>query len=124
MLSLVFFVAVFGRVDPVPVWGAGNLAFDNGVQAFMIALMSTLAPRALLRRRLAMTDGPSLILRAVATGVVTASSAAGVAAAIFAASGIAAVPWNGALAFKLLLGAALAAVVTPIGLAAILRRAQ
>ena len=47
VLSLAFFIAVFGRTSPVALWGMGHWVFDFIPQSFMIALMSTLVPGAL-----------------------------------------------------------------------------
>lgn len=48
-ISIGFYVAVFGRSDLIPVWGIGNLAFDNLPQSFAVALMSALVPGLLAR---------------------------------------------------------------------------
>ncbi len=121
LMSLAFFLLIFGRQGPVAVWGPGNLALDNVVQAFMIALMSTLVPGALLRRRLGLKGGRELLVRAAITAVIASILAAGLAALVFAGGEIDALPWAGALRFKLALGASVAAIVTPIGLTAIAR---
>lgn len=48
-ISIGFYLAVFGRTDPIPVWGIGNLAFDYLPQSFAVALMSALIPGLLTR---------------------------------------------------------------------------
>lgn len=123
MLSLAFFLLVFGTRAQIAIWGAGNLAFDNAVQAFMIALMSTLVPGMLLHRRLRIAIGSRIAARALTSAVAAAVLAGGLAAAGFAIFGIDMLDWSHALVFKLLLGAAIAAIVTPLGLKAILRAA-
>ncbi len=51
-LSLVFFLFAFGLEHPIEIRGLGNWVFDFSPQSFMIALMSTLVPGAIARRRL------------------------------------------------------------------------
>ena len=51
VLSLVFCFLVFGRQALVPVGGAGGLIVDSLPQSFMVALMSSLVPTLLTRRR-------------------------------------------------------------------------
>jgi hypothetical protein len=47
VLTLAFFLIVFGRSGPVPVWGVGAYVFDFVPQGFMIGLMGSLVPGAL-----------------------------------------------------------------------------
>lgn len=54
VLSIVFVLLMFGRLDRVPVMGGGGLIVDGVPQGFAIALMATLVPTMLTRRRLAL----------------------------------------------------------------------
>lgn len=112
--SLGFFLLIFGGTGPVTVWGMGQLAFDNAIQAFMIALMSTLVPGALLLRRLP----GSLVVRAALAGLAAAVIGGGALAAILSLGDVAALAWRDALILKLTFGAVIAAIVTPICLRA------
>jgi hypothetical protein len=130
VLSLVFFLAVFGTSGAVPVWGMGHYVFDFGPQAFMIALMATLVPGALAGK--ALRSGKvaayaghsrlprSLWQRALLLAVVSAIAAVAGAAAILALLGLAELPYAPALAAKLGFSAALATAVTPAALRAAL----
>ncbi|NBC35954.1 hypothetical protein GTZ99_05225 [Novosphingobium sp. FSY-8] len=130
VLSLVFFVAVFGLSGPVMVWGAGHYVFDFGPQAFMIGLMATLVPGALAAkaRRSGNVEAyptPSrlprlLMVRALLLGAASAVAAVALAAAVLMLAGATQLPLIPALAAKLVFGAALAAYITPIGLKAAL----
>lgn len=130
VLSLVFFLIVFGQVDPVPMWGVGNWVFDFLPQSFMIALMGTLVPGALTAKRLragALQPSPqpsrlpsSLAFRALMLAVAAALVGTAIVAAIVAMAGITALAWTPALVLKVLYGIVLAALVTPIGLRAAL----
>jgi len=129
-LSLGFFLAVFGLGGTVPVWGAGHYVFDFAPQAFMIALMATLVPGALAARarragKVAPWIGHSrlparLWQRALLFGFLSALGAVAASAALLSALGLTALPFAPALAAKLAFAAALAALVTPIGLRAAL----
>jgi hypothetical protein len=127
LLSLLFFLLVFGLPARVPVAGPGGYAFDFVPQSFMIALMSTLVPGLLTaarirQRRIAGSaeTGVAIVRRALLTAVV-AALAGGVVAAVLLYSGVATLPLVPALAAKILYGAVLASVVTPIGLHRALR---
>ena len=127
-LSALFFWLVFRRLDPVPVWGAGKWVFDFAPQSFMIALMSVLVPGALTRRKIATGQiVPSgqrarrpLIVRALTAACLCAMLGAAFVALVVLITGIAVLPWRTALLVKVGYGAALAAIVTPIGLRATL----
>jgi hypothetical protein len=122
-LSLGFFLLLFGRTDPIPVWGLGKYAFDFVPQSFMIALMSTVVPGILaIRRRraglVARVESPprlprKLLQRALLVALLAVLLGAGLAALILSAIGIDTIAWTPALAFKLLYGGALAIIVTP-----------
>lgn len=134
VLSGVFFLLVFGRTDPVPVWGPGAYVFDFMPQAFAVAFMGTLVPSALARKarragkvaarptRLRLPR--ALPLRALALALPAAGLAVAGSAAILAALGLAALPWGVALAAKLVFGAALALVITTLALRATLGEAS
>ncbi|MFD1786158.1 hypothetical protein ACFSC3_01095 [Sphingomonas floccifaciens] len=57
VLSIAFTLAVFGRVAQVP---AGDLIFDAVPQTFMVALMATLVPTLLTRKRLKQGRAPTM----------------------------------------------------------------
>lgn len=126
VLSAGFFLLVFGRASPVPLWGVGNWTFDFLPQSFMIALMSTLVPGAITRKRL--RDGvlkpsgirprlpSSLIARALVLGVGAAAVGTASVAAVAAVLGGEEMVWGAAFALKVVYGIALAAIVTPPGL--------
>ncbi len=129
-LSMAFYAAVFGRIDPVPVWGLGKWVFDFVPQGFMIGLMSTLVPGAITARRLSRGEvarlaGRSLLpralgWRAVVIALASAAVSAAAMAAIAFACGLQALPMIAAATIKVGWGALLALVVTPIGLRAAL----
>ena len=131
-ITFVFFLIVFGFSGPVEIWGAGKFVFDFLPQAFMIALMATLVPGAMTASKLRQgelqsIEGRSKLPKALplrALLIATAAAVASVAlfAGLFFVSGLAALNWFVALAAKLSFGAALAAVVTPIGLRAAMMR--
>jgi hypothetical protein len=135
VLTLLFFLLLFGGMAHVPLWGMGHWAFDFIPQSLMIALMSTLIPGLLTRRAVAsgriIANGPpsrlpaNPVVRAVLVALaVTAIVVALVAAAHFMASADHAapgtIPFAAALAIKLAYAAVLAAAVTPPGLRAAL----
>ncbi len=130
ILSLVFFLLVFGLREPAPVWGVGNFAFDFLPQSFMIAFMSALVPGALALRKLRtgqinVWQGKSRLpktqlARALFLAVISAALGVAAAATLLGLSGREMVAWGAALAIKIAYGALLAAVVTPIGLRATL----
>lgn len=128
VLSLIFFLLVFGTPASVRVAGAGGYGMDFVPQSLMIALMASLVPGAIaaakLRRAgLAAAEARAALLRRSLT---TALLGAGVGAAIgwllALLLPVAAIPLVPALFAKILYGALLAAIVTPIGLRRALRR--
>ncbi|MEH3040473.1 MAG: hypothetical protein PGN21_10480 [Sphingomonas paucimobilis] len=130
VLSLVFFLLVIGLPTPVPVPGMTGYAVDFVPQSFMIALMSTLVPGLLTAARIragrilgSAEAGGSTVLRALLTAII-AALAGGVVAAGLLASGVATLPLVPALIAKILYGAVLAWVVTPIGLRRALRSTE
>ena len=131
-LSAVFFLLVFGRTDPIPVWGLGKYAFDFVPQSFMIALMSAVVPGILaIRRRRAglveRVESPPrlprrLLPRALLVAVLAVLLGAGCIALVLFAARIDNISRIPALLFKLLYGGALAALVTPPTLRAALHQ--
>jgi len=131
VLSLAFFLIVFGTADQVPSRGAAGLAVDFIPQSFMIALMSTLVPGALTLRRVRAGALPrssrstrlpaKLVPRALLVAVLAVLIGAGIAGAVvwFWAPGT--LGWLPALLIKLAYGGLLAAITTPPGLRAALR---
>lgn len=132
MFSLVFFYLIFGRTDPVPVWGSAAFAADLIPQSFMVALMATLVPGAIMGRKLRAglvqpIASPSRlprrrILRALILATVSVAVLAGAGSALLWLSGLTSIGWHAALLVKLAIGAAVAAAVTPAGLKAELRQ--
>jgi hypothetical protein len=131
LLSLAFFLAMFGMHGRVPLWGMGNYVFDFVPQSFAIAGMSVLVPGMLTARKLALgavapLAGPSpwparLVPRALLFALMATAAGGGLAAALAFLSGATGIGWSTALTFKLGYGAALAWIVTPIGMRAVLR---
>ena len=125
-LSLLFFLIVFGRTNPVPVWGPGMWVFDFLPQSFMIALMGTLVPGAITARRLktgvlqpsaATSRRPrALVLRALLLAMLSAVLGTGLVALLSLAIGLVTLDWTMALVLKVAYGLALAGIVTPVGL--------
>jgi hypothetical protein len=134
VVNILFFFLVFGTKGPIEVWGAGQYAFDFVPQSFMTALLCTWLPGVITRKRLASGAvnhllGPrprpaSLILRGLLYGVVALGLGAGAVAAGLYLLGLHEVNWLGGFVFKLAFGAIVAAIVTPLGLRALLREAS
>ena len=130
ILSMVFFLLVFGPSEPAPVWGFGNYVFDFLPQSFMIAFMSALVPGTLALRKLRtgqidVLPGKSrlpnaLLARAFLLAVISSIFGVAAAAALLELSGQEMVAWGPAFAIKIAYGALLAVIVTPIGLRATL----
>ncbi|MEH3107839.1 MAG: hypothetical protein PGN09_11340 [Sphingomonas fennica] len=116
VISIGFFLAVFGLGKPVPVAALGP---DFLPQCFMVALMGCLIPAAILRRKAgaAIRD---VVLRAFAIAAVALVVAGGGAWALTAAIGPVPIAAGAALAIKALFGALLAAATTPIAVRAAL----
>jgi hypothetical protein len=118
VLSTGFFIAVFGGVDPIPVWGRGNFAFDFIPQSCAVALMAALVPGLLGRAQLAKQNAPhvpaigAVVRTAIAAGLTGLVAGAGLAALGLLASGAETVPHGPAFAGKIIYGAALGALVT------------
>lgn len=131
VLSLVFFLIVFGTATMVPSRGLHGLAVDFIPQSFMIALMSTLVPGALTLRRvragtLPRSSLPSrlpakLVPRALLVAVLAVLIGAGIAGTVVWFAAPDTLGWLPALLIKLAYGGLLAAITTPPGLRAALR---
>ncbi len=131
VLSLAFFLLVFGKAASVPARGLHGLAVDFIPQSFMIALMSTLVPGALTLRRvragtLPRSSRPSrlpagLVPRALLVAVLSVLVGAGTAGSVVWFAAPEAIAWLPALLLKLAYGGLLAAITTPPGLRAALR---
>ncbi|RST30654.1 hypothetical protein HMF7854_07270 [Sphingomonas ginkgonis] len=128
VLSLAFFLLVFWRSSPVPLWGVGHYLLDFAPQGFMVALMATLVPCVLARRKLAQGHfGPpgsgagtvNLPLRAVATALLAAGISVLLWTAVFALTTRTAIAWTPALLIKIGYGGLLGGIVTPLGLRAV-----
>lgn len=126
VLSLVFFLIVFGQTDSVEVWGMGQWVFDFLPQSYMVALMSTLVPGALTAKKLrdgvlTPSDTPSrlprsLPVRALMLALIAAIAGTAIVAVILWATGMSALNWTVALVLKVAYGATLGAIIAPIGL--------
>lgn len=133
VLSLAFFLLVFGRRDPIPVWGMGQYVFDFLPQSFMIALMSSVVPGllAMKRRRSGLVAQASaatwlprrLLTRGLLVGLMAALLGTGLVALVFSALDAEVIALSTALGLKLLYGGGLAAIVTPPTLRAALAAA-
>lgn len=125
MLSLAFFLAVFGTKSRPLKWAApDNLASDFVPQSIAVALMSALVPALIARRRLSRGTAlrPILLrtaLLALAGGVLGGSLA-------FTINAVALLPiaWTTALIVKIAYGGALGALVTMLALGRLLSSAR
>jgi hypothetical protein len=134
VLSLLFFILVFGLRGSVPVWGVGGWVFDYVPQSFMIAFMSTLVPGVIARKKLRAGSlasigktrflPRSLWLCAVVLAGTAAALGALIAGTTAWASGLTFIPAPAALGIKLAYGGGLAATITPLGLRATLSHAH
>jgi uncharacterized membrane protein len=131
LLSLVFFVLVFGGAEAVAVRGVGTFAFDFLPQSFLISLFSALVPGLLAGRKVKQgavaplarrSSLPSaLYLRALLFGL-CGTIIGGSMMLLLLSSELETLKWSTALASKIVYGGLLAALVTPIGLRATLSR--
>lgn len=130
VLTILLFFVVFGEIDPVPSWGAGGWVFDFVPQSFMIALMSIVVPGLLVRRQIrvgavARLPGETrlprnLLARALVLALAAALLGTALVGAVVLAVQQPALPFAVALILKVAYGAALAALITPLGLRAAL----
>ena len=131
VLSLAFYVLFFGTSGRAAIGGIGGLAFDFIPQSFAITLMSALVPGVLTmgkiaRGQLAPQPGRSplprsLWLRSLLLAAGAALAGAVVALIVALGWGSSTLAWHAGAAVKVLYGALLAWVVTPIGLRATLQ---
>ncbi len=116
-ISAGFFFAVFGLGTPIVVRAFG---IDFLPQAFMIALMGSLVPGLLVRRRSGAATGP-IVKRALIIAIAALVVAGGGAFTVCVALGEETIAPLPGLITKILFGALLAAGVTPIAVRAALR---
>jgi hypothetical protein len=124
------FFVVFGRLDPIPAWGPGGWVVDFAPQSFVIALMSTLVPGVLTRRKLRagrVTALPgttrlprNLVVRALILGAASAVLGTALVGAVAFAAQQESLAFTAALTLKVGYGALLAGLITPLGLRAAL----
>lgn len=134
VVNVLFFMLVFGMKGPIEVWGVGKYAFDFVPQSFMTALICIWLPGVITRKRLSSGAvvkllGPrprpaSLRMRGLLYGSIALGLGAGAVSAGLFLSGLNEVNWLGGFVFKLAYGAIVAAIVTPMGLHAVLREAS
>lgn len=128
-ISAGFAFLVFGGRPDIGLWGSAGLALDFVPQTFMIAMMSVLVPTALTRRRiragvLRPDSGPPsrlprhLFVRGLFVSVVATVVLGGAATALLAASWSGPVGFAAVLPLKILYGAGVALIVTPLALKA------
>ena len=117
VLSILFFLAVFGRSAPV---GTAALAPDFLPQAIMVALMGSLVPALLVARGNGSPKRP-IVIRALGFAFAGLIVAGGGAYAVCVLVGPALLAPLPAIALKAAFGAALAAVITPFAVRAALR---
>jgi hypothetical protein len=131
-ISAVFAWAMFHGAEPVSVSGAGGLAFDFLPQTFMIALMSSLVPSAIARKRLRPDMAASghaapgrlprnLLLRALLIAAAATLLIAPAASFLLAKAAGASLDGGAVMPMKVAYGAFLALLVTPAALRAELR---
>ena len=120
-ISVAFFLAMFGRSGPVPVWGVGNYAFDFLPQSFAVGVMATLVPGLLCRRALmsgghrSMSAVPpvgSIIARAFLHGAAAAVAGGALCSLALWLTGADTIANAPAFVLKVAYGAALGALVT------------
>jgi hypothetical protein len=127
VLSAFFVWLMFGGRTQVPLWGVGNLAFDFVPQTFMISLMSVLVPSALTRkRRRAGAVGScepvlswlprNLPLRALLAAVGGVLLFASLGTLLLAALAPDPLPMASVWPMKIVYGALVAVIVTPLAL--------
>ena len=126
--SALAFTLVFGGLEQVPLWGVGNWVFDFLLQGFMVALMATLVPGFLAKRKIKAgtlaADGPpsrlpaALFPRALVLAAISAVAGTSGIALLAFLSGANDLGASAALLIKIAFGAGLGAIVTPLGLRA------
>lgn len=127
LISALFMVLVFGRSNDIELWGGHGLAVDFIPQTFMIAAMSVLVPTLLTRQRIkrgVLVRSPgerppllaNLALRVVVIAVALTVALGAIAVLILDASWTRPLGFWEAFPMKLLYGALVALIATPIGL--------
>lgn len=117
VLSLAFFLLAFDAWQRVPVWGVGGYALDFLPQSFAVALMSTLVPGLLARRRLAAAPSAgSVVGRSLVHALLALAGGGLFGSALLWIVGAATIAWPAALAIKLIYGGGLGAAVTAFSL--------
>lgn len=113
MLSLAFFMLLYGMTPRMLAWGAPDrLALDFVPQSIAVALMSALVPSLILRRRLRLPIGiQPIVLRALLFALLGGLVGAAMAALC---TSLPPIGWTAALLFKLGYGGALGAAITTI----------
>lgn len=117
MLSLAFFLGVFGTVSRPLGWMApDSLAIDFVPQSIAVALMSALVPALIARKRLG--NGPALrpILIRAALFALAGGVLGGLLALSIGAAALSTIGWGTALAIKISYGGALGALVATLAL--------
>jgi hypothetical protein len=133
VLSAAFFVALFHGRTPLAWWGADRLVIDFLPQTFMVTLMGALVPSLLTRRRVrsgavafgaanAMPSIGSVIGRALLMAVIATLVFGGGAIAVVSLLDLTQISFAAALILKIVFGALLALIATPIALRMTLRR--
>jgi hypothetical protein len=118
-LSILFFLLLFGVSQSVR---PNDLAPDFFPQSFMVALMGSLVPSLLLRRKIG-GHLTAILIRAV-TLAIGATLIAGGAGYLTMSQFTSVLPLFAAIAIKAIFGAALAIVVTPLALQAMFKTAR
>ena len=116
-MSIAFFLVVFGMKAPIRL---GDMELDFLPQTFMVALMGTLVPPLLLRRKSGAAVQP-IVVRSFLAAVVSLALAGGAAYAICRGNaGITLRPAS-ALVMRAAYGAMLTLIVTPWAIKALIR---
>ena len=131
MISLGFFLLVFGFGGTILVWGIGNYAFDFLPQSFAVAFFASFVPSLLTRKALlagkvvsatrSVPTTGSLLVKSIQLGIAAAIVGAGIWAAVFWASGTTTIQPIPAFTLKIIYGAAMGALVTRRRLQAMLK---
>lgn len=117
-ISAAVYWALFRGTAAVPVWGPGNFAFDFVPQGFMVALMGSLIPAVLLRRRRRQraVAGPSnahLVANALGYALGAALLGGAITSLLLWALDIGSLPFLRGLAVKMGYAVLLSVIVTP-----------
>jgi hypothetical protein len=127
VLSLFFAWVVFGRLGMIELAGPAGLAVDFLPQTFMVALMSTLVPTLLTRKRVrqaqiaALATAPwklpgNLLLRALLVAVVAVLVLGGAAMLLTPVFVTGPIPRNSAFVLKVVYGALISVPITMLAL--------